>query len=141
MQAAASHSQRVVEEEQLGVRCISADLDLAELYRLKLEIDGYAVHCANPQNLDRPLKQAADIVFLDIGEAGPDGQALLARVRSDQALRRLPLILLSSRSQSQLRDLGYRFAPHEHAVSINNPPVAVQPGLEWGHPPVAQGWQ
>jgi DNA-binding response OmpR family regulator len=83
-------------DDALNVTFISSDLSLAELYKLKLELDGYGVTVAATlvEGLQRIHDQPPDLVFLDLGLGNQGRLDALGTLRRDPALKELPIILL-----------------------------------------------
>jgi DNA-binding response OmpR family regulator len=83
-------------DDALKVTFISGDLSLAELYKLKLELDGYWVTLATTpaEGLQRIHDQPPDLVFLDLGLGNDDRIDVLEALRRDPALSELPIIVL-----------------------------------------------
>jgi DNA-binding response OmpR family regulator len=131
-----------IEDEGLvDVLFVGTDSDLADMYRLKLELDGYRVRTATTlRNWSGPRP---DLVFLDLAQADGSGFAELSRLRSNQRLAGVPAILLVSGSDAQLEARGLNLTPQEYLlrarpsfnlqdpVSTWNPEAA--PAFSWGH--------
>src|ERR1700737_1795950 len=98
MTAAGSHVRRGDQsaDDAVKVTFISGDLSLAELYKLKLELDGYWVTLATTlaEGLQRIHDQPPDLVFLDLGLGNQGGFDALGTLRRDPAAKELPVILL-----------------------------------------------
>ncbi|HEV3202239.1 MAG TPA: response regulator [Bryobacteraceae bacterium] len=96
--AAGSHVRRGEKsaDDAVKVTFISSDPSLAELYRLKLELDGYWVTLAATlaEGLQRIHDQPPDLVFLDLGLGNQGRLDALGTLRRDPALKKLPIILL-----------------------------------------------
>jgi len=84
-------------DETLEVVFIGEDPGLAELYRLKLELDGYWV--TTYSTIDDGLKhlrtRMPDLLFLDLGADGRRLSEDLVLLRSDVRIQELPIVLLS----------------------------------------------
>src|SRR5438105_14957399 len=87
-----------VVDEDVNVLFIEDDPAVAEMYKLKLELDGYRVTVAKSgeEGLDNAKKMVPDIVFLDIGLPKMDGFAVLEKLRSDGVTPNIPFIILSN---------------------------------------------
>ena len=59
-------------EEKIKVLLIEDEKEVAELYRLKLSLDGYEVITAEngEEGLERAFSEKPDLIFLDIGVGG-----------------------------------------------------------------------
>jgi len=117
-------------EEIVTVLFLADDLDLAESYRLKLELDGYHVRIAprtlEPMNLDEYL--APDLLVLDVKPVQRDAVAF-NQVRSDPRLKDVPAILFSSQRPDKLSGAGFTLAAIDYILAIPPaaPPVRIIP--------------
>src|SRR2546428_13194808 len=93
-------------DEDVNVLFIEDDPAVAEMYKLKLELDGYRVTVAKSgeEGLDHAKSQVPDIVFLDIRLPKMDGFAVLENVRSDGVTRNIPVLILWNYGEEQLCD-------------------------------------
>jgi CheY-like chemotaxis protein len=78
--------------------------DIADLYQLKLQLEGYRVAVAPDGDtglrLARSLKP--DLILLDVHVPQLDGLQVLAALREDEATRDLPVIVCSEDDDPQL---------------------------------------
>jgi DNA-binding NtrC family response regulator len=83
-------------EETIDVLFVAGDPDLAELYRIKLELDGYrvAIVTSIEAAVEAVGRQPADIIYLDLGDLTLKAIASWGALRQDPALRNTPMILL-----------------------------------------------
>src|SRR6266852_3272962 len=97
-----------VVDEDVNVLFIEDDPAVAEMYKLKLELDGYRVTVAKSgeEGLDHAKNQVRDIVFLDIRLPKMDGFAVLENLRSDGVTKNIPVIILSNYGEKALVDRG-----------------------------------
>jgi DNA-binding response OmpR family regulator len=92
-----------IELEPIDILFISDDQDLAEMYRLKLELDGYWVRVVPPPNAVAAARmQRPELVFLDVPPGRTDRLSLLGDIR--KAMRRpdLPAIVLTSNRREEI---------------------------------------
>jgi signal transduction histidine kinase/ActR/RegA family two-component response regulator len=85
----------------LRVLIVDDNRDAAETLGMVLELMGIErrlVH-SGPEALDVLADAHADVVLLDIGMPGMDGYEVARRIRSSEALRKLPLIALTGWGQ------------------------------------------
>jgi len=75
---------------------IGGDGALADLYRLKLEMDGYLVRLAatGPEGLTQARTRIPDIIFIDLGPADPSLLDTHRTLRRDRDLKEIPAVLL-----------------------------------------------
>ena len=97
-----------VVDEDVNVLFIEDDPAVAEMYKLKLELDGYRVTVAKSgeEGLDHAKNQVPDIVFLDIRLPKMDGFAVLENLRSDTVTKNIPVIILSNYGDSRMVSRG-----------------------------------
>jgi len=102
-------------DDSLRLLLIQADPNLAETYRLKLELDGYRVQVAadRAQALGEVDAHRPDLIFLDAGSASPAGWDLLVQLRSDVRTSDIPVVVLSGQPEEQMRAQGWELGTHE----------------------------
>jgi DNA-binding response OmpR family regulator len=105
-------------EDSSDVLLIAGDSDIAEMYRMKLEMDGYRV--STIADVGDSTAHAAgwrpDMVLLDLG-AGSGAQLRdLQRLRADPLLSGVPVLLVSSRSEEELRQRGFALGPTDYLL-------------------------
>ena len=92
-------------EEIIRVLFIQDDPAVAEMYKQKLELDGYQVEAI--VNDDRVLEEAGrtkpDMVCIDLRVRDDQGFATPQRLRSTAGTRELPVIILSNRGPARWR--------------------------------------
>jgi DNA-binding response OmpR family regulator len=97
-------------EETIRVLFIENDPTVAEMYKLKLELDGYQVTVV--ANNDSVLEQAVgtrpDMIYLDLRLDQDRGVATLQRLRAESVTRHVPMIILSSQAATEMVDLGFK---------------------------------
>lgn len=105
-------------QDSSDVLLIAGDTDIAEMYRMKLEMDGYRV--STIADVGGSTAHAAgwrpDMVLLDVG-AGSGAQLRdLQRLRADPQLSGVPVLLVSSRSEEELRQRGFTLGPTDYLL-------------------------
>ncbi len=82
---------------------IEDDEGMVALGRLMLEGAGYEVLAAysGPEGLEILRKNQVDLVLLDIMMAEMDGWQVLDAIRSEEAFRDLPVIMLTAKEQRE----------------------------------------
>jgi DNA-binding response OmpR family regulator len=99
-------------EEEIRVLFVEDDPTLAEMYRTKLELDGYLVDIARDgeEALARLNVELPDLVFMDIRLPTIDGIRVLEELRDRDQTRHLPVVILSNYSDDdwrvRVRELG-----------------------------------
>jgi CheY-like chemotaxis protein len=85
----------VIEDSAVIRRLIEVCLRAADLQILMRE-DG-------PSGLDAVRTEGPDLLILDIGLPGMDGWQVLNHIRSDQATRSLPVVVLTAHAEEESR--------------------------------------
>jgi CheY-like chemotaxis protein len=120
------------EEDEVRVLFVEDDPAVAQMYKLKLELDGYSVEIATDgeQAVTRATSEPPDIVFLDIRLPKLDGLGVLEALRSDQRTRQLPVVILSNYSERELIDRGLKLGALEYLIKSQTTPAKVAGGVE-----------
>ena len=120
-----------VVDEDVNVLFIEDDPAVAEMYKLKLELDGYRVTVAKSgeEGLDHAKNQVPDIVFLDIRLPKMDGFAVLENLRSDGITKNIPVIILSNYGEAELVERGLKLGALDYLVKAETTPSTLARGL------------
>jgi DNA-binding response OmpR family regulator len=105
-------------EDSSEVLLIAGDSDIAEMYRMKLELDGYRVSTIADigDSTAHPSGWRPDMVMIDLGVGDRDQLLDLERLRADPVLADVPALLLSSRSEEELRLRGFSLGPTDYVL-------------------------
>jgi DNA-binding response OmpR family regulator len=116
-------------EETIRVLFIENDPTVAEMYKLKLELDGYQVTVvANDDSvLEHAFGTRPDMIYLDLRLDEDQGFATLQRLRAAAATREVPMIILSSQAASELAGRGFKPDLLDYVVKADPGPN----GLSW----------
>ena|SRR5919204_510013 len=116
-------------DETIRVLFIEDDPAVAEMYKLKLELDGYQVRVVT--NDDRVLQEAAhlrpDMIFIDLRPGSDVGMATLQRIRATEGTAHLPVIILSSSGPHEMEGRGFKADHLDYVVRADPAPG----GLSW----------
>lgn len=82
---------------QPRVLMVEDDREIAELYQLKLQLDGYRVAVADTglSGLRLAKSLLPDVILLDVHLPELDGIQLLGALRDDQQTREVPVVIFS----------------------------------------------
>ena len=119
-------------DEDVQVLFVEDDPSVAQMYRLKLELDGYKVTVASDgeRALELATQNPPDIVFLDIRLPKMDGLAVLERLRENEGTRQVPVVILSNYSERELVERGLRLGALEYLIKSQTTPAKLAGGVE-----------
>jgi CheY-like chemotaxis protein len=105
-------------EEKVKVLLIEDEEEVAELYRLKLSLDGYAVSIAGggQEGLDKAFGEAPELIFLDIKMPEMDGFEVLKKLRSSPKTKDTPVVILSNFDEQDLIEKGLSLGANEYLI-------------------------
>src|SRR5438132_622709 len=116
-------------DDTIRVLFIEDDPGVAEMYKLKLELDGYQVTVVS--NDDRVLQEAArarpDMIYLDLRLGEEQGLATLQQLRATSGTREVPVIILSNQAANELAGRGFTANLLDYVVRAEPAPN----GLTW----------
>lgn len=115
------------QEEDVRVLFVEDDPAVAEMYRLKLELDGYLVEVAGDgvQAVELATGNPPDIIFLDIRLPKMDGLGVLEALRDDERTRKVPVVILSNYSEHELVERGMRLGALDYLIKSQTSPARV----------------
>jgi DNA-binding response OmpR family regulator len=119
-------------DEEVHVLFIEDDPAVAEMYKLKLELDGYTVVVAKDgeEGLEMADASPPDIIFLDTRLPKMDGFAVLERLRSAERTAEIPVIILSNYGERELVDRGLKLGALEYLIKSQTTPANLSRGVE-----------
>src|SRR3989442_11131965 len=90
-------------DDEVRVLFVEDDEAVADMYKLKLELDGYSVTVVadGETAIEVALQDPPDLVFLDIRLPTMDGFQVLELLRSDDRTRYVPVVILSNYGQEE----------------------------------------
>ena len=94
------------------ILCIDDEKEIIDLIRLILTRKGYDVAGAigGEEGLDKARSWKPDLVLLDLMMPDMDGWEVFHRIRADETLSGIPVIVVTARAQSIDRVLGLHVA-------------------------------
>jgi len=118
--------------DEIRVLFVEDDPTVAQMYRLKLELDGYQVIMAKDgeEGLRLANEVDPDIVFLDIRLPKVDGFAVLEGLRATDRTRNVPVVILSNYGEQELVDRGLKLGALEYLIKSQTTPANLSRGVE-----------
>ncbi len=118
--------------DEVRVLFVEDDIAVAQMYRLKLELDGYQVEVAADGEMALQMAPTSlpDIIFLDIRLPKLGGLEVLEALRADPQTQAVPVVILSSHSEQELVERGARLGALDHLIKSKTTPAMVSAGVE-----------
>ncbi len=131
MSSSEVRDQRLTTQEDVRVLFVEDDPAVALMYRLKLELDGYAVQvaCDGLQAVQMATGCPPDIIFLDIRLPKMDGFGVLEKLRGDARTRDVPVVILSNYSERDLIARGLQLGALDYLIKSQTTPARVAGGV------------
>ena len=127
-------TQRV--DEPLTVLFIEDDPAVADLYRLKLELDLYTVKTvpATGPVLEAVERVRPDLIYLDVRSPESPGLPLLAKLRTDPQTRKSPVVVLWNGDPETAARAGLELDGATYLVRVDSEPPTLTRRAEAGLP-------
>jgi CheY-like chemotaxis protein len=121
----------VTDPDDVRVLFVEDDLSVAQMYRLKLELDGYTVDVAADglAALDK-ARTLPDMIFLDIRLPKLDGISVLEKLRADPLTASIPVVILSNWNEKELVQRGLQLGAMDHLVKSQTTPTKLSRHLQ-----------
>jgi CheY-like chemotaxis protein len=118
--------------DDVRVLFVEDDASVAQMYRLKLELDGYLVDVAGDGllALEKARSEQPDIIFLDIRLPKLDGLSVLEALREDESTARIPVVILSNWNEKELVERGARLGALDHLIKSQTTPTRLSQRLK-----------
>jgi len=120
--------------DEVTVLFVEDDASVAQMYRLKLELDGYTVDVAADGlvALEKARSMRPDIIFLDIRLPKLDGLGVLEGLRADPTTEHIPVVILSNWNEKELVDRGATLGALDHLIKSQTTPARLAQRLpDW----------
>jgi len=118
--------------DDIRVLFVEDDPTVAQMYRLKLELDGYQVVMAKDgeEGLKLAAKLKPDIIFLDIRLPKMGGLDVLERLRQANETKHTPVVILSNYGERELVERGLKLGALEYLIKSQTTPARLSSGVE-----------
>ncbi|HCB49440.1 MAG: chemotaxis protein CheY [Anaerolineae bacterium SG8_19] len=99
-------------EDEKTILCIEDEREMIELFKIILGRRGYRVSGAlgGEEGIQRAEELEPDLILLDLMMPGLDGWEVLQRMRADEKLQKIPIIIVTAKSQEIDRVLALHVA-------------------------------
>jgi len=118
--------------DDVRVLVVEDDVSVAQMYRLKLELDGYAVEVAGDGlvALEKARAMHPDIIFLDLRLPKLDGLGVLEALRADATTAPIPVVILSNWNEKELVERGVKLGALDHLIKSQTTPARLSQRLK-----------
>lgn len=99
-------------EDEKTILCIEDEREMIDLFKIILGRRGYRVSGAlgGEEGLQRAEEIGPDLILLDLMMPGMDGWEVLQRMRANKKLKKIPVIIVTAKSQEIDRVLALHVA-------------------------------
>ena len=118
--------------DPVRVLFVEDDRSFAQMYKLKLELDGCHVDIASDGEMAVELarREPHDIIFLDIRLPKLDGFGVLQALRANPKTKNIRVVILSDYSHRELRERVAKFGVLDHLIKTETTPAKLSAGLD-----------
>jgi len=124
-------------DDTIRVLFVQDDPAVAEMYKLKLELDGYQVTIVSgrQQLIDMSATLRPDLVYLDIRRREQDGIEMLRTLRHGGPTKDVPVIILSDHRPEEMVGRGLTTNVMDYVVRANVALTSLADNVEdWARP-------
>jgi DNA-binding response OmpR family regulator len=124
-------------DDTIRVLFVQDDPAVAEMYKLKLELDGYQVTIVSgrEQLIDTSATLRPDLVYLDIRRREQDGIEMLRTLRHGGPTKDVPVIILSDHRPEEMVNRGLPTNVMDYVVRANVALTSLADNVEdWARP-------
>jgi DNA-binding response OmpR family regulator len=102
---------------------IEDDKDIARLIQYNMDKAGYACEIASSgeDGLKSLVRHPADLVLLDVMLPGADGFEICRRIKQDEDLKHVPVIMLTAKGEEMDRVVGLELGAEDYVVKPFSP--------------------
>jgi CheY-like chemotaxis protein len=106
--------------DQLRVLLVEEDRAIAEMYKYKLELDGYEVAVATGETAIAAADDSLpDLIFLEVQLPNLEAALALERLRLNERTRNVPVIILTDHDDVDLIRSGFVLGPLDHVIDTS----------------------
>lgn len=115
------------EKKKAVILLVEDDAFLSGMYIAKLTLEGFAVLLASDgeDGIRQIRDQKPDLVLLDIKLPKKDGLLVLAEMKKDPALKRIPVVLLTNLSEKEFIQRGLALGAADYLIKAHFLPSEV----------------
>jgi len=117
----------MVKKEKSSILIIEDDIFLSDLYKTKMELEGFKVFAAydGEKGLELVKKNKPEIILLDLILPKITGFQVLEKIKQDVAIKDIPIIILTNLSQKADVDKGLKMGADDYLIKAHFMPSEV----------------
>lgn len=114
-------------EQKVHVLLVEDDVFLSGIYQKKFEMEGFKISTADngEKGLADAKKKNPDIILLDILLPKMDGFSVLKELKSDEAVKNIPVILLTNLGQKDDVEKGLEAGAVDYLIKAHFKPSEI----------------
>jgi DNA-binding response OmpR family regulator len=111
---------------------VEDDRSVAQMYKLKLELEGYRVDVATDGEMavEMARRELPDLIFLDIRLPKLDGVGVLQALRANPKTKRVRVVILSNYNSREVSERVANLGVLDHLIKTETTPAKLTAGLE-----------
>ena len=119
----------MAEENKKSIMIVEDDSFVVDIYRKKLQEEGFSIS-ESPDGKDaweklQDKNARPDLLLLDIIMPQMNGLDLLKKIKADEELKKIPVILLTNMSQKEDIDMGLGLGANDYLIKSHFTPGEV----------------
>lgn len=117
----------MVKKEKNCILIVEDDVFLSDLYKTKMELEGFKVYTAydGEKGLELAKKNAPNIILLDLILPKMTGFQVLEKIKEVSAIKDIPVIILTNLSQKSDVDKGLKMGATDYLIKAHFMPSEV----------------
>jgi DNA-binding response OmpR family regulator len=117
----------MAQERKNRILIVEDDSYISDMYRIKLESEGFEVEIAadGQAGLDLVLANHPDLMLLDIVMPKMDGFAVLQKIRKNSDFKDMPVVMLTNLGQKESVEKGLSLGANGYIIKAHFTPSEV----------------
>lgn len=117
----------MAEKKKSKVLIIEDDSFISDMYRIKLESEGFDVIVAPDglQGLDAAGKEHPDLILLDVVMPKMDGFTVLQNLKGNPEIQKIPVVMLTNLGQKDSVEKGLKLGAQDYIIKAHFTPLEV----------------
>ncbi|MEY4744978.1 MAG: hypothetical protein RL272_923 [Candidatus Parcubacteria bacterium] len=116
---------RIMPNKKVKVLIVDDDAFLSGIYATKLELDGFEVATARDgeEGLKVAMREKPDLILLDVLMPKLDGFEVLKRLKADDEMKAIPVIMLTNLGQKEDIEKGLQDGAVDYLIKAHFVPA------------------